>query len=49
MKRLAAVVGTKKEELTILVTQLVHHKGLDMWLGACILLTRSPPPPPSLQ
>lgn len=49
MKRLAAVVGTTKE-LPILVTELVHHKGLDMWLGACILVTRNPSPtPPSLQ
>lgn len=34
MKRSAAVIGTKKKKLPILVTELVHQKGLDMWLGA---------------
>lgn len=33
MKRLAAVIGTKKKELPILVTELAPYEGLDMCLG----------------
>lgn len=36
MKCSAAVIGTKKKELPILVAELVPHEGLDMWLGVCV-------------
>lgn len=47
MKRSAAVIGTKKKELPILVTESVPHEGLDTCLGAGVLVTRNPGPHPS--
>lgn len=49
MKHLAAVIGTKKKELPILVTESVPHEGLDMCLGACVLVTRNPAPIPPVR
>jgi len=47
MKRSAAVIGTKKKELPILVIELVSQKGLGTCLGVCISVTRNPVPRPS--
>lgn len=45
MKHSAAVIGTKKKELPIPVTELVPHR-VYVWLGVCILVPRTPVPHP---
>lgn len=45
MKRWAAVIGTKRKELPILITEPVPQEGLDVCLGARVLVTRNRGPP----